>query len=47
MEKRKVRQKIDDGWENLANSAIEGGLPFLLLVIKQFFREIFGKKENK
>ena len=38
---------MSDDWDRLADSAIEGGLPFLWLIIKQFFREIFGKKENK
>ncbi len=35
-----------DNWEQIGNAAIEGGLPFLWLIIKQFFREIFRKKEK-
>ena len=36
MEKRKV-WRVDDGWTNLGNSAVDGGLPFLFLVVKQMF----------
>ena len=36
-----------DNWDKLADSVVGGGLPFLFLIIKQFFREIFGKKEKQ
>ena len=36
-----------DNWEQIGNAAIEGGLPFLWLIIKQFFRNIFTRKEEK
>ncbi len=40
MEKRKVWQ-VDDGWERLGNSAVGGGLPFLFLVVRQMFYELW------